>query len=100
MVLAGCTTSGHDPNKPISEYPQAWALKECLEERARQFAFADGAPLELGIIAASACKQKRQELAVAMSGGSRAFAVEFMRSGEKTDAISAAEMIVRMRRAK
>ena len=97
IFLAGCTSSTYDRGKPNSEYPEAWEWSECLDRRARQFAQAEGSPLELGIVAAAGCKHHRRELAVAMSGGSRAFVEQFVRSGERTDAKLAAERIIKIR---
>lgn len=96
-AIAGCTHKGRDQNKPISEYPEARAYADCLDQKARQLAPAEGGPLELGIIAADACRSLRQELATAMSGGSRVFVAEFMRSGESTAASMAAERIITIR---
>ncbi|MER9312974.1 hypothetical protein NKI51_27370 [Mesorhizobium australicum] len=99
LSLSGCETSGGaGANFDINSSPEYKEHQMCLGRQTYVYSKAEGSPLELGIIASSACNSTRAALysAIAAAKGP-AFARGYTDSSEREDPKMIAGAIIKVR---
>lgn len=99
LALTGCETSGDTrPEVSVSSLPEYAEHKECLGRQTFIYSKAEGSPLELGIIASSACGSTRYSLYNAIAEiESAAFAQGYISMSEREDPKLIAGAIIKVR---
>jgi hypothetical protein len=85
IVLSGCQHEPPKAPKPFAEYPEWNEYRSCLMGKAAAYAKQEGSPLELGIIASSACAHKRTAFVRVASRGESAAYAQGMEDAARTE---------------
>lgn len=99
LALTGCETSGETRSKvSVDSLPEFAEHHRCLGRQTFTYSKAEGSPLELGIIASSACGSTRYALynAIAKIEG-RAYAQGYITASEREDPKMIAGAIIKVR---
>ena len=99
IALAGCETSGEArPKVSVNSLPEYAEHQKCLGRQSAIYSKAEGSPLELGIIASSACNSTRSALYEAISKiESRAFAQGYLNESQKEEPKMIAGVIAKVK---